>query len=169
MILLTGRSFSGKSTVSRALERSLPAAVVSYDAINAERGLHGGRGVPLEEWSKTNGIAHERAEALLAQDRTVVVDDTSSPRFLRDEWRELAQRSHARFVLLHVDVDPESVRDRLRANRREARRHDVLDPVMDEHLRAFEPPASDERHVRIDGTADVDVVTAIVRSELSSS
>ncbi len=42
IVLLCGRSFSGKSTVAEVLLRQLPATAVSLDAINAERGLHGG-------------------------------------------------------------------------------------------------------------------------------
>ncbi len=90
IVLLCARSFSGKSTLAEALARQLPATVVSLDAINAERGLHGGQGIPIDEWSRTNEVARDRTRGGIADGVTVVVDDTSSPRFLRDGWRALA-------------------------------------------------------------------------------
>jgi len=51
LVLLCGRSFSGKSTVAASLADSLPGQVMSLDQINEERGLHGGEGIPLSEWA----------------------------------------------------------------------------------------------------------------------
>ena len=101
---MCGLSFSGKSTIARNLADRLGATVISLDAINEERGLHGGQGIPLEEWRATNDFAHERTERLLRNGVDVVVDDTSSPRFLRDEWREIADAVAARFELVYVPV-----------------------------------------------------------------
>ena len=44
MVLLCGRSFSGKSTVASSLAHSLPGSVVSLDEINEERGCTGVKG-----------------------------------------------------------------------------------------------------------------------------
>lgn len=167
VILLMGRSFSGKSTIARELAQALDARVLSYDAINAERGLRGGEGVPVEEWLQTNTIAHNRAAALLDADLPVVVDDTSSPRFLRDEWRQLASDANSRFVLVFIDIATEVIQKRLLANRADAARADVTDSVMADHLEAFDPPAADEAHVRFDDTAQSDEVVAAVRAALS--
>ena len=82
LTLMCGLSFSGKSTLARGLAEELGAHLVSLDAINHERGLRGGEGIPLDEWATSNGIAHERAGVLLAAGGDVVVDDTGSPRFI---------------------------------------------------------------------------------------
>lgn len=168
VVLLMGRSFSGKSTAARALEQALTAPLISCDALNEERGLRGGRGVPVEEWSRTNEVAHQRARPLLAQDATVVIDDTSSPRFLRDAWRALAGESHSRFVLVFIDVSPETIRERVVDNRARAARSDVLDEVMAAHLDAFEPPEDDEPHIRFDETATAGSVVAGVQRALDA-
>jgi len=60
---MCGLSFAGKSTFARLLAEELGAQVISLDLINAERGLYGGQGIPLEEWAATDRIAHERVEA----------------------------------------------------------------------------------------------------------
>ncbi|WP_181441856.1 AAA family ATPase [Curtobacterium sp. MCBD17_040] len=67
----------------------------------------------MEEWTTTNRIANERAGALLAADPHVVVDDTGSPRFIRDEWRATASAAGAPFVLVWVQVSPELQRQRV--------------------------------------------------------
>jgi predicted kinase len=90
LIVMCGRSFSGKSTLARALARALKAELVSIDAINEEGGLRGGEGIPVSEWGRTNDGASARTAAFLRTRRSVVVDDTSSPRFLRERWRTLA-------------------------------------------------------------------------------
>jgi predicted kinase len=149
LVLLCGRSFSGKSVLARALAEVLPGTVISLDAINDERDLHGGQGIPLEEWVRTHELARERATAALARADTVIVDDTSSPRFLRDAWRSLAAVDDARFVLVFIDAAEETLRVRWAANRARSRRQDVTDAVMREHLSGFEPPDEDEEPVRV--------------------
>lgn len=144
LVLLCGSSFSGKSTAAAQLRDGLAAEVVSLDAINAERGLDGGQGIPVEEWGRTNDEARRRTGALLAAGRVVVVDDTASLRFLRDAWREVAAAAGARFVLLHLDVPHSVVRARVAANRASGQRTDVTDAVLEEHLASFEPPAPQE-------------------------
>ena len=53
------RSFSGKSTLARKIIERLRCAYISLDDINAERGLWGGDGIPLEEWERTHALARE--------------------------------------------------------------------------------------------------------------
>jgi predicted kinase len=142
--LLCGRSFSGKSTVARELRTSFDGTVVSFDEINSERGLHGGQGIPVADWARTHEIARERVTTELAKDRTVIIDDTSSPRFLRDGWRRLSADLGAPLVLVFIDASPETIVRRQAANRSNGERDDVIDSVMAEHLDAFEPPTEDE-------------------------
>lgn len=151
LVLLCGRSFSGKSTVAAWLGRSLPATVVSLDAINAERGLAGGQGIPVEEWAKTNEEARRRAASALREGAVVVVDDTASLRFLRDAWRAVAEDSGAVFVLVFLDTPLGTIRARLLRNRGGLERPDVVDAVMAEHLASFEAPGEDEAPVTVQG------------------
>jgi predicted kinase len=156
LVLMCGTSFSGKSTVARALAPRLPARIVSLDEINARRGLWGGDGIPVEEWVRTHELASAEVRELLRAGTSVVVDDTSSPRFLRDGWRSLAAEVGARFTLVYVEVDHATVRRRRDDNRVERRRRDVTDAVLDQHLAEFEPPAADEDAVRVRSVEDLD-------------
>lgn len=163
LILMCGRSFSGKSTVARWVAAALPGIVVSLDAINTERGLNGGRGIPVSEWARTNEIAHERVTAALRADETVIVDDTNSPRFLRDRWRQLG----APVVLVFIDADVPTILQRQAANRSDNRRDDVTDEVMAEHLQDFEPPDGDENALRFDAAdLSIDSIINVIRNSL---
>jgi predicted kinase len=155
LVLLCGTSFSGKSTVARALAPRLAARIVSLDEINARRGLWGGDGIPGAEWIRTHEVASAEVRELLGSGTSVVVDDTSSLRFLRDGWRSLAREVGARFALVYLEVDHETVRRRRAANRFEPQRRDVADAVLDQHLAEFEPPAADEDAVRVTSTEDL--------------
>lgn len=150
LIVTCGLSFSGKSTLAARLADELGATVISLDAINEERGLYGGQGIPLAEWARTNQIAHDRSRVLLSSGRNVIIDDVGSPRFIRDQWRDTADDAKAAFALVWVRIDPELQRARVQANRTANQRHDVTDEVLCEHIASFEPP-SDEGAILIGG------------------
>ena len=172
LVLLCGRSFSGKSTVASFLGGSLPGSVVSLDAINEERGLHGGQGIPLSEWARTNELARDRVLARLSDDETVIVDDTSSPRFLRDERRTLSRSAGAPMVLVFVDISDEVIEHRLLENRASLHRGDVTDEVMAAHQESFEPPEEDEQAIRLQvgsGPLDLEGLRTIVRLSLDQA
>ncbi|WP_410788262.1 AAA family ATPase [Kribbella sp. C-35] len=155
LVLLCGTSFSGKSTVARALAPRLAARIVSLDEINERRGLWGGDGIPVQEWIRTHELASAEVRELLRSGTSVVVDDTSSPRFLRDGWRSLAREVGARFTLVYVEADHATVRRRRADNRLDPQRRDVADAVLDQHLADFEPPGADEHAVRVTSVDDL--------------
>lgn len=168
LTLMCGLSFSGKSTLAARLARELPAHLMSLDLINAERGLDGGQGIPSEEWARTNRIAHERARAFLEAGHHVVIDDTGSPRFVRDAWRTTAEAAGASFALIWVQITLDLQRGRVRANRESQGRADVTDAVLHEHAASFEPPTGEDAIV-VDArsTDDPECVRAVAR-ELGS-
>ncbi|HEY2642746.1 MAG TPA: ATP-binding protein [Galbitalea sp.] len=157
LIVMCGRSFSGKSTIARAIAATLDADVVNFDQINEQRGLDGGAGIPVEEWQRTHAIATERVLAALHDNRVVIVDDTNSWRFLRDGWRDLAERETASYILLYVDTPADEVRRRRDVNRIHRSRHEVADPVFEAHLADFDEPGADESHTIAPAVADIPV------------
>lgn len=156
LILLCGRPFSGKSTLAAALAQRHGAAVVSFDAINLERGLRGGEGIPAEEWGRTLGLARERAAALLRTRPLVVIDDTLCYRWIRDELREVAAGAGARVVLLYLDPVPSVLAARMATNATTRLRDGIAPAVLDEHLAGFEAPGPDEQAVHLTDARDVE-------------
>lgn len=155
LILLCGVSFAGKSTAAQAIRADVGAVVVSLDAINERRGLRGGDGIPVEQWQRTHRLAAQEVRGSLSRGDTVVVDDTSSLRFLRDRWRTVASGAGAPFTLVFVQLDRAEVLARCARNRDSGARHDVVDAVLAEHLDRFEPPEQDEDAVAVRADDDL--------------
>jgi hypothetical protein len=156
-ILLCGVAFAGKSTLARAIARRTGAAIVSLDEINARRGLHGGEGVPEREWATSHHQALAEVERLATVGtRTIVVDDTSCYRFLRDDYRAVAERLGYRVALVVIDMPPELIRERIRTNAATANRGGIRPEVFERHRASFEWPAADEPHVLLRSNADAE-------------
>ncbi|MFC4244554.1 AAA family ATPase [Gryllotalpicola reticulitermitis] len=166
---MCGMSFSAKSTFAALLAPKLDAAVISLDAINEERGFHGGQGIPVEEWGRTSAIAHERARRALSGGCSVLIDDTGSPRFLRDAWRETAETHGGAFALVWVCISAELQHQRLLASRKTRDRHDVTDEVMAQHVAGFEEPLDENPIVveAVDAASDAraDEVASLIRAD----
>ena len=156
LLLLCGRPFSGKSTLAARLVERQGAVVVSFDAINLERGLLGGDGLPLAEWARTLEIAEERTAAALRTHRLVVVDDTLCFRWMRDAFRSLAAAVGASTVLVFLDPPHDVLGERRERNRLAPTRPDVAASVLDAHLAAFEDPGTDETAVSLRSPVDVE-------------
>ncbi|UJP09747.1 ATP-binding protein [Microbacterium sp. KUDC0406] len=170
LTLLCDLSFAGKSTLAERLAIELDALLVSLDAINLERGLRGGQGIPIEEWARTNEIAHERASRRLTAGRRAVVDDTGSPRFIREVWRAVADDAGAGFSLVWVQIDTELQRERVLMNRDDPMRPDVIDRVLDKHREQFEQPTADEDAIVVDArhTANPEIVRPVADAILNA-
>ena len=163
LILLCGTAYSGKSTFARALAPRLGAVVVSLDEINQRRGLWGGDGIAPEEWIHTHEIAATEVHAALTAGRIVIVDDTSTPRFLRDRWRSLATDAGALFALVYLDVDRGTIRRRQSGNQLDPSRGHVTDEVLGRHLADFEVPEADESPIRVTSTDHLEKVLGMIR------
>lgn len=142
--LLCGLAFAGKSTLASLLAARTGAAILSLDDINAERDLHGGVGIPTEEWAATHREALRRLDALLEQGRSVIVDDTNCFRWLRDSYRDAARVHGAPATVIHLDVPLDAALARLRANEASPERAPVTEAILRDLARDFEPPAPDE-------------------------
>ena len=151
LYVMCGLSFSGKSTLAREVARATGAELVSLDDLNAERGLYGGDGIPVEEWERTSQLANERLRALAPSGRDVVLDDTSCYRWLRDRWRERAASVGYAARLVWVDVPPETILRRREQSERSADRRGIRDSVFAAHAESFERPQEDEAAARYDG------------------
>ncbi len=142
---MCGLAFSGKTTLARSIVRFTGATYVGLDDINRQRGLaSGGDGLPVEEWERTHHVAIGRVEHLMRERVTILVDDTSNLRFLRERFRSVAEEHGYRFVLVYVETPLDEISRRMQENARRRRRSPVRPEVFDEHVRTFEPPDEDE-------------------------
>jgi predicted kinase len=157
LYLLCGLAFSGKTTLAAVLARDLPAVVVSLDAINASRGLDGGAGIPEEEWARTHQEALGQVERALQAGESVIVDDTNCFRFLRDNYRSIADRYRADTIVIYLDAPLARVRERIRANDQTRSRGSIADSVLMDLAEKFELPAADEEVLVVPADASPEV------------
>ncbi len=160
---MCGLAFSGKSTMARRIVAELGIELISLDAINAERGLHGGDGLADAQWEETSLIAMDRLRALLHEGKSVVVDDTFSHRFLRDRCKAVADEYGGRFSIVFVDTPLATIQERRVANSQFATRSHLRDDVFEHHRRRFQFPDNDERYIRI--VSDQDLAAWIAREK----
>jgi predicted kinase len=158
LLLLCGLAFSGKTTLARAIARSLALPCVSLDEINTERGLRpGGEGLPAEAWERSHTVAENRLAAAFTTGHGAVLDDTGCFRWLRDRYRDLARRHGCDTVVIFVDTPVEAIRARIEENTRASKRSSIFDEVFSRHLAEFEPPEPDEHVVRFTPSDDIEL------------
>lgn len=144
LYLLCGLAFSGKTTLASALSSRLPASVVSLDAINASRGLNGGAGIPDAEWARTHQEALVQVDKALQAGDSAIVDDTNCFRFLRDNYRAVADRHGVRTTIIYMDAPLALIQGRIRENETARSRTSIASSVLMDLVAKFEPPAADE-------------------------
>ena len=141
LTLMVGVSGSGKSTHAAKLARATGATIVEPDAIRKELT---GDASDQSRNGEVFRLAHSRAEAILLDGKSVVVDATNLDRKTRAEWVAIARRcgAEARAVVVDTPVDVAKKRNRSRD------RVVPLD-VIDKQARRLCPPTSDEGFAHI--------------------
>jgi predicted kinase len=145
---MCGLAFSGKSTAALQIVNALGLDLISLDAINKERSLLGGEGIPDRRWEETSFIAMTRLRRCLRRGRSAVVDDTFSHRFLRERCQRVAQSCGARFTIIFIDTPQSVIASRRRTNALERTRDPIHDEVFQHHVARFQRPEDDELAVR---------------------
>lgn len=157
LTLLCGLAFSGKSTLAHRLVAGTGARSVSLDEILASRGLpSGGEGLPAAEWIAAHRVACEWVTVLAANGHGIVVDDTNCYRWLRDSFRAAVAPYGYDTLVVYLDLGPAAVRARVEANRSTPARPGIRTEVLEALIASFEPPAPDERCVRLRTPDEID-------------
>lgn len=138
LILMCGPAFSGKTTLARKIVDTIGCAYVSLDELLGGRGIAAGFDVPETTWAEAHREARAEVRRLVSRGETVVVDDTNCFRFLRDGFREEADRVGAATVVVSVRTPADETLRRAPDSVREA---------LAEQIREFEWPEADEPSV----------------------
>jgi predicted kinase len=158
LFLMCGIAFSGKSTLAKTIAARTGCAVISLDAINAERGLGlNGGSVSNEEWEETHRRALAAMSHAMSSGETLLIDDTNCFRWIRDRFRVHAEAFGYKTTIIHVGIDPELARDRLIRNERNPSRTKLPIRDFENHVRTFEPPALDENILLFEHGMDPEV------------
>jgi predicted kinase len=84
----------------------------------------------------------------MSDDGDFVLDDTNCFRWLRDRFRAVADAHGYRTVVVHLDIPPEILRERMAQNEATRERSAIRPSVFDAVAATFEGPAEDEITLR---------------------
>ncbi len=176
LVVMTGLSGTGKSTVAQGIASARDMTVVSSDAVRKQlaglsEGTHRrdeyGGGIYSADFSRrTYSTMFERASALLTEGQSVVLDATFQQRKQRQDAFDLARRVGALAFVVETVADRSVVKQRLAA--REQDETAISDATWETYLiqaERFEPvtDVDDWQHVRVDaGRPGFEVVASAV-------
>jgi predicted kinase len=160
LIVLSGRSGTGKTTIARELARQLGAVYLRIDSI--EQPIRGAYGVVDETGYR---IAYAIAEDNLRLGRTVVADSVNPLPMTREAWRAVGERAKTKIVDVEV-VCADSAEHKRRVETREADIPGLRLPswqeVVDRDYRAWDR----ERLVIDTARLNVEQSVAMIRAAL---
>ena len=148
MYLLTGVSFSGKSTLAQAISTAQNIPVIDPDRVAHEQGVGlNGEVVSDSQWTFVHKEAEQRAAKILAAGSSLVYDTTAFTRQQRQELRSLAAECNAETVLIFVSISREAAWQRWNQNKLTQERFTVHEDDFNMVANNFEPPGSEEPHL----------------------
>ena len=149
LILVSGFTGSGKSTVAKALSERLGVATINSDIVR--KALAGKTGRQSEGYGegiysasmteKTYEKMASDAETLIASGRGVILDATFTERAHRQRMVGLAAKYHVTYFIIRCGAAEESIRERL--SRRASQGRDVSDGRWEIYLKqkdSYEAP-----------------------------
>lgn len=176
VVIMSGVSGSGKSTVAGRLAQSLGGIVVRSDAVRKHlAGIGRGRtssaygeGIYSQEMSdRTYSGMLERARVIIASGRWAILDATHPTRMRRDSAARFARELGIPFAILHCRAPREELEQRLQRRALTNELSDAGIEVLRQQLRAFEAPSPDEGPIlEIEGAADVNEAVRRLRQRV---
>ena len=156
LYIVFGIPFAGKSTLVRELVRQRRCRVIDIDAINTARGVGlAGATITPQEWEISFASAQAQLTDALAAGESVAYDGHIWSRAQRDDLRAIAQAAGYEITFIYLNIPASVARERLKANRQTAQRHNVPDDLFDQALGLMEPPDEAEGVMQYDGVAPV--------------
>jgi predicted kinase len=146
LIVICGLSFSGKSTLAKAITARLGYEEIDVDTVGAT--LYGldinDERLKELDWDRVYEEADKIIERRLKSGATVVDASRNFTKKERDSAHQLAKRSDAHFITIFVDTPEEVTRNRRLVNKRSRARRDITDEQFDEIVHVMQPPTEDE-------------------------
>jgi len=147
IVVVTGLSGTGKTTIARAIASELGLRVVSTDAVRhqlfgeqKQPSAYGQGAYSPEATARTYTELITQAHDLLRRDASVILDGTFLQAAQREQTERLAQEAGARLVWIECTLPPELARIRLAE--RCARQEGHSDATWETHLQQREAQAA---------------------------
>ncbi len=151
LFILCGMPYSGKTYIAEKILKSTKCAYVSIDEIFKAHGFDwSSNKIPDEKaWASIFGIASARSRMALEDSLNVLYDSTNHTRQSRDDLRRIAGESGADAAVIYVEVPVPKIYERWEENKSGKSRSIIDKNLLDMTIKAFEPPAEDEKIIII--------------------
>jgi len=143
-VVVMGVSASGKTTIANLLGAELDYRVLDADDLHPAANVEKMRaGIPLDDADRAPWL--RKVADWIGEQRAQGVGVVVSCSALRRAYRDVLRQADARIVFVWLDVDRDTLEQRL-AHRRG---HFMPASLLDDQLETLEPPGEDERAVRV--------------------
>ena len=156
--VICGLSFSGKSTLGKAITKRFSYEEVDVD--ETKMNLFGQNCIDEDlkpiDWVRIYAETDKQIENLLKSGKSVVDASRNFSKTERDAARKITDRAGVPILIILVDTPEQIARQRLLENRRNPTRREVTDKDFEEVIRAMEPPAADEHPLLFHYLSDIE-------------
>jgi predicted kinase len=156
LVVLTGLPGTGKSTLARAVAQALPAAYLSVDPISAVIEQQPSVADPLGKISYQ--VVQRVAELQVGFGLSAVVDAVNPFAWVRQEYRDLAQRHGSDFALIYLAFSDTSAH-RARVETRAAGGPGLSWSEVENQIAYYEP--SDDFALQLDASSTIETNTRL--------
>lgn len=154
LYILTGRSFSGKTTLRKELVKRFGFDVASVDLYIEKYKMH----VPSmtqKDWELVYFKNYERLKKLLRKGKTTV-HDGNLKRSERDLVRTIALEFKVPYKLIYISANEKEVRERWKKNQKIKNGRKMDKKSFDVAQEKFEEPTSDENPIIYSNDVNLD-------------
>ena len=171
LYIMSGLSFSGKTTLAKQLVDPLDAQLLSYDIdIWSKYKPTLPEGISkAEEWNVVEAKAREHIAELLKTGNNVIFDDLSVEKRDRDLLRQTAEECGANALVIYMDIPTEVVIQRQKQNETTHRRGLTSDDNMQLVISQLHKPESDEMAVIVNQNSTLDEIIQNIKQKLKSA
>ena len=158
LIIICGLSFSGKSTLARAIVQRFGFAEVDVDETKFNlfgRAIQDSDLKPAD-WARLYTETDREIAELLADGKTVVDASRNFSKTERDGAKQLAEKCSVALLTVYVDTPEALARQRLLSNRLTPSRRDVSDSDFEDVICAMQVPSADESPLVFEHTGNVE-------------
>lgn len=151
LYIFCGLPYSGKTYTSNKIIENTSVSYVSIDRILEGLGFDWDTGrLPDDDgWEKVFDISYEMTRNALKNNLNVLYDSTNHTKASRDVLRKVAQEVEAETSVIFIDVPTETIWKRWEENALRKNRSVVARELVEETIKSFEIPTSDENVFRL--------------------
>ena len=147
LIIVCGLSFSGKSTLGKAISERFDYRQVDVD--ETKFNLYGlnikDNNLSHKQWARIYKETDKQIMTYLKSGNSVVDASRNFRKAERNQIKKLANKMKIKVLTIYVNTPESIVRQRWTKNRKKQTRRDVTNKDFEEIISVMEPPTTDEK------------------------